>query len=293
MSKIEVGSPEWLELRKKYITATDLPVIMGVSKWKKIEELYVDKTTDSPPMITNAWMRRGIDLEPEARQIFENRFARLVDPQWVVSPEIEWAAASLDGWDGDETLVEIKCPGKKDHDGAKEGKIPAHYYPQIQWQMMVTMQKKAWYVSYRPEDINHFIAIPVERDQDYIDEMIEKAAEFYSCVKNRTPPQRKNSNTTQETVVLTDESSQVLEEELNQLLSRRKEDEERIEVIKQQLIKRCNGKKGQGQFLTLTPIEAKGTIQYDKIPQLQAVDLNSYRKPNIIRWRVDQIRANH
>jgi|SRR5690606_10192536 len=299
MRKIEVGSQEWLEIRKNYITATDLPVIMGISPWKSPQELYEEKIGECPPAPSNAWMDRGIELEPEARHIFETRFATLVDPQWVVSPEIEWAAASLDGWDGGNTLVEIKCPGKKNHDIAKKGEIPNYYYPQIQWQMMVTMQQKAWYVSYRPEDINHFVAMPVKRDQAYIDEMIEKAAEFYESIKHKTPLGWKNLNSSSGAIMITDEECLVLEKELYQTLSRRREEDERIEFIKQQLIKSCNGQKGSGKYLTITPVERKGAVNYASIPQIKEMvetygeeALAPFRKPSTTIWRVDQIHAD-
>jgi putative phage-type endonuclease len=292
MKKIIVGTPEWEEARKEYITATDLPIIMGVSKWKSVDDLYLEKIGKIVPFKNHA-MRRGLDLEPEARKIFENRFATLVDPQFVVSEKVSWAAASLDGWDNEEMLVEIKCPGQPDHNVALEGKVPRHYYPQLQWQMMVTDQPYMYYFSYRPECTSPIATIKVPRDEEYIQDMLVKAEGFYLSVKNRIPPGEPNNAASELLLQLDDEFALSLEIELFRLLEKRKEDDERIEYIKQELLKLCKGQKSKGRFLAFTPVDTKGSIQYERIPQLEGVNLEIYRKPGFVKWRIDQLDKNH
>ena len=181
---IEQGTKEWLDLRKIKITATDACVIMKTSKWKTPLELYEEKTTELPSRnCVNSAMQRGIDLEPIAREEFIKTTGIQVTPKVFVN---DWALASLDGISEDgSTIVEIKCPGKKDHCTALEGNIPLHYYPQIQHQLWVTGALNAYYYSF---DGKNGVAVKVLRDEDYIHRMICKELEFYMCILNKNPP---------------------------------------------------------------------------------------------------------
>ena len=152
------NSPEWLEFRRDKIGASDAPVIMGVSPFKTPYQLYLDKV-ENMHQPQNSAMKRGHDLEAEARQAFEAMYETLymdkitVVPYVVQSDIYEWMIASLDGLDmGKGVMVEIKCPGQKDHDLAMSGKIPEHYIPQLQHQLFVTGLNKMFYFSYRKGD---------------------------------------------------------------------------------------------------------------------------------------------
>lgn len=142
-SGMEQGSIEWLNLRKTKITATDSCVIMGASHWKTKIQLYHEKMSPENKNFTNAAMQRGIDLEPVARDLFFIKTGIQMHPQVVVS---DWAMASLDGiCDMGMHILEIKCPGPKDHAIALEGKVPDHYYPQLQHQMWVCNVHRMFY----------------------------------------------------------------------------------------------------------------------------------------------------
>lgn len=181
---IKQGSKAWLKLRKSHITATDANVIMGVSPWKTLMELYNEKISDEPPEEPNERMKRGIGLEPTARNIFILETGIYVEPKVYKK---DWALASLDGISEDEkVIVEIKCPGQKDHSIAMDGKIPDHYYPQIQHQIYVTGVDMAYYFSF---DGSESVLVEVERNEPYIQEMIKKEEAFYQCLINKIPPQ--------------------------------------------------------------------------------------------------------
>ena len=120
--------------------------------------------------------KKVLDLEDDARDAFTNRTQIKVSPKVGVSSEYEWMMASFDGISDDhKTIVEIKCPGVKDHTTASKGKIPEHYYAQVQHQIAVAESantiNKAYYFSYAV--IPNYL-IEVKPDYDYIDKMIEK-----------------------------------------------------------------------------------------------------------------------
>ena len=107
------GSHEWLAFRKTKITATDAPVIMGVSPWKTKRQLYYEKLSDdNGSTFKSKRMQRGIDLEPLARDLFILNHGYMCKPCVIVK---DWAMASLDGMDESrQIIVEIKCPGEND-----------------------------------------------------------------------------------------------------------------------------------------------------------------------------------
>ena len=176
---MEQRTAEWHALRKTKIGASDASAILGMSPYKTAYDLWLEKTS---PMIEqphiNPYMQRGIDLEPEALKVFEAETGYLMTPKVLISEKNDFMIASLDGYEFDgKTAVEIKCPGKKDHECAYyDGKIPEKYIPQLQHQLAVTGLDSMFYFSYTPE--SHKI-IEVKRDDEFIANMIEKEAEFY------------------------------------------------------------------------------------------------------------------
>jgi len=131
------GSQEWLDFRKTKRMASETPVIMGLSPWQKPKDIVKAKRGENAK--TNYAMRRGQDLEPVARDVYQG-IVGLLRPAVFVSGDY---GASLDGIDlFNELIVEIKCPMKgKTSDlwkQAENGEVPDHYAMQMQHQMMVT-----------------------------------------------------------------------------------------------------------------------------------------------------------
>jgi putative phage-type endonuclease len=180
------GTQEWLTFRKSKITATDATVIMGVSKYKDIKQLYIEKTTDIPWQKPTKHMQRGNDLEPLARELFSIKTGILVEPVVIISKKHPWMMASLDGLSTDNIIVEIKCPGNIDHNIALNGKVPKHYYPQIQHQMSVCDAEIAYYFSFDGID---GVDILVKRDDEYIEQMILEEKKFYKSINDRIMPE--------------------------------------------------------------------------------------------------------
>ena len=91
-----------------------------------------------------------------------------------------WAAATLDGW-----IDELQCPIEVKHVGGREPieVLIERYSPQIQWQMEVTgAEQCAFSVIFgAAEPVVDFL----ERDADYIAEMIKRGAQFMSFVAQR------------------------------------------------------------------------------------------------------------
>jgi putative phage-type endonuclease len=176
----EQSTEAWLSWRREGIGASDAPVIMGLSPWQKEGELLLLKTGQKAERPANDAMERGKRLEPVARQAYVSHTGIDVAPVCVQSREHAWMRASLDGLSPDGShVVEIKCPGEKDHSLAAAGTVPGKYYPQLQHILAVTGLGEIYYWSFR---FGHTVLLKVDRNEYFIAELIEKEVAFWTRV---------------------------------------------------------------------------------------------------------------
>lgn len=173
---LKQGTKSWLEWRRKMITASDSSIILEMSPFKKPDQLLNEKLKGFET-VANCYMRRGLELEPIALRQFEKETGLTLFPCVGIHDEIEWMGASFDGMtiEGD-AIVEIKCPGKKDHFAAINGIIPQKYKAQLQHQMYVSGVQLMFYYSF---DGAKGVIIEVKPDDDFIEIMIDKEREFW------------------------------------------------------------------------------------------------------------------
>jgi predicted phage-related endonuclease len=103
--------------------------------------------------------------------------------EFVIHPEHDWAAATLDGWD-DIIPAPIECKHVGGYEPTKT--ILHRYYPQAHWQMIVTGARKCVFSII--EAAREPILEVVEYDEAYAAELWERAAAFMVCVGTLTPP---------------------------------------------------------------------------------------------------------
>jgi putative phage-type endonuclease len=271
------GTLEWHALRKTKISATDASVIMDANPWKTRLQLYHEKLSEDPPAPPNEAMKRGIDLEPIARDLFIAKTGIQVFPRVVVK---DWAMASLDGINSFSTkIVEIKCPGPKDHAIAVSGKVPDHYYPQLQHQMYVCGVQTMDYFSFDGID---GVILSVERNSEYIEKMLTEEKRFYECLMNKTPPESSENDYVERNDLTWQQCAlkwKSLTESIKELT---KEEEE----IRKQLIFLSGESNTKGAGISLCQIQRKGSIPYSEIPEIKNMNLEKYRKPSTTCWRV-------
>ena len=277
---LEQNSPEWLEFRRTKIGASDAPIILGVSPFKTSYQLYLDKV-EGVKQTQNSAMKRGQEMEPEARAAFEKMYEMLyldtvnIAPLVVQSEQYDWMIASLDGIDlGKGVAVEIKCPGSKDHQIAVDGKIPDHYIPQLQHQLFVTGLDKIFYFSYRNND-THPVLLEYKAEKASLDKLIKEELKFLNCILTNTPPELKESDYEErfdlEFLQVAMQFAKVKEEIDQKSLEEQK--------LKDKLIELSNNRNCRGGKVKVSQCSRKGAIDYSKIEQLSNIDLESYRKP--------------
>lgn len=169
---MEQGSPEWFAARLGKVTASR--VCDAVAKIKSgysasrdgyMAELICERLTGKQiEAKVNDDMRRGTELEPIARAMYEIQTGRTVrEVGFVAHPTLEMAGASPDGLVDDETpgLLEVKCPRPHIHlDYLEAGIPPLKYQPQMAWQCICTQRTWVDFASYcaeMPDDLQLFV----------------------------------------------------------------------------------------------------------------------------------------
>lgn len=170
------GSQEWLDFRRTKRMASETPIIMGVSPWQKPKDVVKAKRGENAK--SNYAMRRGQELEPVARDVYQG-IVGVLRPAVFVADDY---GASLDGIDlFNELIVEIKCPMKgKASDlwkQAENGEIPTHYALQMQHQMMVTGIETAHLWVF---DGSVGIAVPLKSDKEVFTNIRSEWDKFWS-----------------------------------------------------------------------------------------------------------------
>jgi putative phage-type endonuclease len=290
---------DFVNARRSYLGASDAPIIMGVSPWSTLYELWQDKLNIGLKREDNVYMQRGRDMEPVALEAYTLETGNIAEAKQVFHPDVYFMMANLDGLTEDGLhAVEIKCPGEKDHKIAKEGRIPPKYYPQLQHQLVILNAisgvTEMDYFSYRDGDT---ALIKVTYDPFYCDALIEKEFQFWELVENLTPP--KLAPKEQKTKVFkVDSNLKALDIEteiirLKPLLEEKKNDfdnvKKMIEDYKEELKEISNGDTYAGNGIQLMKSLTKGRIDYSSIDELKGVDLEKYRSEPSEKWTLKYI----
>lgn len=263
---------KWHEWRANGIGASDAPVIMGVSPWKKERELWEEKVFGKQVQKETAAMKRGKELEPFAVEFFMKKTGIFLDEQKCVKhPEKEWMRATLDGInEAEKVLVEIKSC-KNLHE-----EVPKHYYPQLQHQMAVVGYDKMFYLSFNGEDGK---ILEVEKDEKYIQELIKKEEEFWKSVVEKIEPEP----------LYLDMDGDINWREISERYIKVKELmkglREEEDFLKSQFILFADGKAAKGYGVSCKKSPGRDFVDRDRILKECGIDINLYKKRGKPYWK--------
>jgi hypothetical protein len=177
---IEQGTPEWDAVRCVKASGShmaDVTMKKDKAGYRNYRARLVGEaiTGDIEETYCGYDMQQGIELEPDARGVYEYKKDVLVTQVGFIDhPHIENSGSSPDGLVGDDGAIEIKCVLKATHiDTMLTGKIPTKYVKQMQWLMACSGRLWCDYVSYCPAlgvDLQLHV-IRVERDDAMIKEL--------------------------------------------------------------------------------------------------------------------------
>ena len=153
---IEQGSQEWFKTRSGVATASNFKKIVTSSGAfsKTINDYALTLAGENlletmEDGYTNEAMERGVDLENEAIQAYQEITLSKVDRLGFFL--CDGYGYSPDGLIGENGLIEVKCPLFKNHTKwIIEKRVPLEYYAQVQGGLYVSGREWCDFVSYNP-----------------------------------------------------------------------------------------------------------------------------------------------
>lgn len=185
VNDFEQGSLEWMAARAGIPSASNFDkIITTKGERSKQRERYMFQlageriTGTKESSYQNDNMRRGIEIEAEARRLYELLTDLKVDEVGLCYPdEKKLYACSPDGLVGEDGGMEIKCPLLSTHVSyLLDGTLPTEYFQQVQGALLVTGRKWWDFVSYFPS-VKPLI-VRVERDEKFIKLLEAELIEF-------------------------------------------------------------------------------------------------------------------
>ena len=279
-------SESWHKWREGKIGGSFSGACLGVSPYQTPLQLYNEMKGISPPKPMNWAMARGVALEDEALEWLIQETGIKFTPDCGEYSENTRIIASLDGLSECGTIIaEIKC-SQKIYNEAKQGRISELYRAQLQHQMLVFGLDKNLFVAF---DGFSGIIIEVERDDEFIADMLEKEIEFLNCLDTDTPPAHSDDDYVK--VFVEDnyliESYISIKEQIIHLSKLEKAQKATIEAMGDSGNLELCSMDGK-PLLRLTRVQKEGSVDWKALCDDLEVDdekIKSYRKPQIGYYR--------
>lgn len=193
---VEQRSEEWHALRKQYpLTASHAQAIGSNGKgletlvWERLSKRYSSGIDEE---YTNEHMERGVELEEQARSLYELETGRVAHTVgFITNASVSSVAgASPDSLVDGDGLLEIKCPNDaKFFRMIVEGiAVEPQYAWQCQMQMLITGRKWADLCLYNPNFEQSFLVERLTADaemQKALLEGLKRGATLISEIENK------------------------------------------------------------------------------------------------------------
>lgn len=188
---VEQGTPEWHELRRGIITASEVKHILTpklkIANNDKSRQLVYKKAAEIISGVVDDTfvsydMERGTMLEPFAVGEYEKHQAKTDACGFITNNRWGFKIGySPDGLVGDDGLIEIKSPARKKHVEYLSGAIlPEEHAVQVHTGLLVTGRKWADFISYYPG--MDMCPVRVKPDATIHQSIVGAVAEFYAQV---------------------------------------------------------------------------------------------------------------
>lgn len=186
--RISPGSEdEWLQLRLKVLTATEMGAILGLNKWKSVREVIEGK--EKVKFFENAYTWLGQQLEPvvveAVNKSLDTDFELFDDKAFFVDYELG-LGATPDAGNGD---ILLECKSTKPHNALRWAHWPPAYYLIQLYVQMICCERQTGMLAIlstnltqKTEELNLPLSIfKIERDEE-IDQIVTKEVKrFWQC----------------------------------------------------------------------------------------------------------------
>jgi putative phage-type endonuclease len=197
-------TPEWHAARAAGIGGSEIVTILGLSRYDSPVSLWLEKTGQIPPEPAGEAADMGLELEPVLRRLFTKRTGIRLErpPGTLARADAPHHRVNLDALTAEDPpgIFEGKAPGLRmapewtDEDteigpGGQilgEGGVPVHALVQVLWGLHVTGYEHGYIGCLLGGQ--EFRWKRIDRDQDLIDLIVERADAFWAHVMDGTPP---------------------------------------------------------------------------------------------------------
>lgn len=276
------GTDAWKKLRSGRITGSRIGAILGLSPWQTREDVLRAMVREhhgaSSEFTANIATNYGHANEATARMTFEMSTGLDVIETGFHAYE-DWAGASPDGLIGTDAVLEIKCPFKGIRKALSD---QPHYMAQLQWEMLCTGRKKAYFYQWQPDDDTLNI---VHQDQTWLDHALPEARQFYAFyLSERDNPE----HLAPLRIELNTQEACLLVQEYDEMKDARDRADERMKEIMARLVDMTGGKDALVDGRRLTLVKKEGAISYAQLVKKHCagVDLEPYRGKPSVSWRI-------
>ena len=180
---------EWLEARKYGIGGSDAAAILGVDPFRSALEVYCDKIGIAEPQVDNDAMKWGRKLEPLVAEAYQEETGRELkdfginiwqgNEPWLIASQDRQIVKPKTGH------LEIKTSNYlKEGDLAEE--IPVYWLVQFQHSLAATGLDWGGFAILL--NARKLFWVDVERDNSFIEAMLEAEAKFWKRVEDHDPP---------------------------------------------------------------------------------------------------------
>ena len=191
-------------------------------------------------------------------------------PAVLVSNTTPDLMASLDGFNEEESLIfEAKLVGEDALEKIKQGEIKPDHECQVQAQLKVSGAKKCIYFATTPK--GNSAVVEITPKPEYGNKIAEEALRFMNAVRAGNPPEPTEKDYFKA-------NDPRFAELLNCKIAMDKTDEAYQKLKSELLSEYKQYKRIKASGLIISRVMVKGAVDYDKIPELQAVDREQYRK---------------
>jgi len=183
----EQGTAEWKDWRKDGITATDIPVLLGVNPYKSVYTLTLEKSglAKEPNLDANPNVQRGNRLEPIARDVLDEKLNDALQPYCVELTDFPVLRASLDGLSSEDIPYEIKAPSEKKFEELQTMGTRSDTYRLYEAQVKaqcVTVGAKRGVLFFYMED-GRSLTFDIDLTTEDLDAILDAAHGYWDCLE--------------------------------------------------------------------------------------------------------------
>lgn len=278
----EQNSQAWQEWRADVYGASDAAAMLDISPYKSRDALLHEKATGKSAPVSD-WLQQLFAAGHAAEAaIMPELEARVGEPLYNLVGETDnHIAASFDGITYDQqTIVEHKLlrnsnASRKRFEMAARGEVAEHDMAQVQQQLLVSGAARCLFCV--SDGTAERLAIAeIKPDPEWFVRLLAGWKQFTADLAAYAPNR-------EDTAFLEAAAAwRAIKAQQAEIEEAEKAARQRLEALGE-----ASGQKTlTGGGITLTRTERKGSVDYSKIPELQGIDLEPYRKAGSSYWKI-------